>query len=266
MAFACHVTEGETRYHLTLGPFAEQDRRWSGRRRDVEMAVQQGDQGRVQRLLDEQLGDERLVHDLYGDWAWALLSVIGRTWGEAILGEVLRVTEEPWLASRYEKLPRLTLEESLHLAVEGMRGHFAGPGRSGRLDVVEEPERYVMSFDPCGSGGRMRRGDPVTRNGSRLEPPYAFLAIQDAYPWTWNRKGVCAYCAHCAMVMQLLPIEKTGRPMRMVEYPDNPAEPCRWVIYKRPDGFPDAAYTSVGQQPPAQSHPVADASAGGSGR
>lgn len=263
-----HLTEGETRYQLTLGHAADQACRWSGRRQALEAAVQQGDGSAVQRLLDEQLLEERLVHDIYGDWAWSLLSVIGRAWGEAILGEVLRVTEEPWLATRYEKLPRLSLEESVQLAVEGMRGHFAGPGRSGRLDVVEEPERYVISFDPCGSGGRMRRGDPVTGSGSRLDPPYSFLVIQGAYPWTWNRKGVCAYCAHCAVVMQLLPIEKMGHPMRMVEYPDDAGQPCRWIVYKRPDGYPDAAYVSVGKEPPSRSpaFPGPETSAGGSGR
>lgn len=255
-AWEFHLTEGETRYHLTLGTLADQTQRWSSRRKAIEVALRTADPHQIRGLLDEQLVEERLVHDIYGDWAWSLLSVIGRMWGEAVLGEVLRVTEEPWLATRYKNLPKLSLEESLQLAVEGMRGHFAGPGRSGVLHVVEEPERFVMSFDPCGSGGRMRRGDPVMGSGSRLDPPYNFLSIQNAYPWTWNRKGVCAYCAHCAVVMQLLPIEQMGHPMRMVEYPENPNDPCRWILYKRPDLYPDESYTAVSKEPPPRNKGV----------
>jgi hypothetical protein len=204
----------------------------------------------TRQWLDQQLSEERLVHDIYGDWGWALLTVIGRRWGEEILGEVLRVTQQPWLATRYERIQQMSAEEALQLAVEGMRGHFAGPRRDGEVTVVEEPARYVMSFDACGSGGRMRRGDPVTGSGSRLEPPYNFMNVEGAYPWTWNRKGVCAYCAHCAVALQIMPIEQMGYPMRMVEYPEDPSEPCRWIIYKRPERFPDEAYIAVGKVPP----------------
>ncbi len=96
----------------------------------------------------------------------------------------------------------------------------------------------------------MRRGDPVVGTGSRLAPPYNFLNITGAYDWTWNRKGVCAYCAHCAVVNQILPIEKLGRPMRMTLYPENPDDPCRWVIYKNPDAFPEDAFAQVGREKP----------------
>ncbi len=156
------------------------------------------------------------------DWAWALISVVARTWGEAVLGEVLRVTEEPWVTVRYAKIAALSVEDSLRLTVEGMRGHFSGPDRRGEISVVEETDRYVLSFDACGTGGRMRRGDVAAGTGSRLAPPYNFLNVAGAYNWTWNRKGVCAYCAHCAVVNQILPIEKLGRPMRMTLYPDDP--------------------------------------------
>jgi hypothetical protein len=245
---AFHFTEGETRYHLSLDTLQAQERRWGEWRTKIDAAIRAGDIKQVNQLLDEHIAEARLIHDVICDWAWALLTVIARTWGEAILGQVLRVTEEPWVTVRYEKIRNMSVDDSLRLTIEGMRGHFSGAGRAGTIDVIEEPDRYVLSFDACGTGGRMRRGDPLVGSGSRLAPPYNFVNIEGAYDWTWNRKGVCAYCAHCAVVNQILPIEGLGRPMRMTLNPENPNDPCRWIIYKDPHGFPDEAFTSVGKQ------------------
>ena len=98
------------------------------------------------RLLDQYLLEARLIHDVICDWAWALLSVMIRTWGEAVLGEVLRVTEEPWVTVRYEKVREMSVADSLRLTIEGMRGHFSGPSRMGGISVAEEDDRYVLSF------------------------------------------------------------------------------------------------------------------------
>ncbi len=246
-----HLTERDRQYYLTLDSPAAQEARWADWRASMETAIHAGDTPAVGRLLDAHVVEARLIHDVLCDWAWALLTVIARTWGEAVLGDVLRVTEEPWVTVRYEKVRKLSVLDALRLTVEGMRGHFSGPERRGEISVVEEADRYVLSFDACGTGGRMRRGDPVAGSGSRLEPPYNFLNVTGAYDWTWKRKGVCAYCAHCAVVNQILPIEKLGRPMRMTLYPETPSDPCRWVIYKDPNGFPDDAFTQVGRERPA---------------
>ena len=246
-AWVFHLTEGDSRYDLTLDSPAAQNTRWDEWRADMTTAIRAGDLSAFTHLLDQHLVEARLIHDVMCDWAWALLTCLAAEWGEAALGDILRVTEEPWVTVRYEKLREMSVADSLQLTIEGMRGHFSGPGRAGAISVVEEPDRYVLIFDACGTGGRMRRGDPVAGSGSRLAAPYNFLNIQGAYDWTWNRKGVCAYCAHCAVVNQILPIEGLGRPMRMTEYPDQPNDACRWIIYKDPRGFPDQAFLAVGK-------------------
>jgi hypothetical protein len=242
-----HLTEGDKRYDLTLDAPDAQKARWDTWRSAITAAIRAGDMAAFTHLLDKYLVEARLIHDVMCDWAWALLTCLAAEWGEAVLGEVLRVTEEPWVTVRYEKLRELSVADSLQLTIEGMRGHFSGPDRAGTISVVEEADRYILVFDACGTGGRMRRGDPVVGSGSRLGPPYNFLNVQGAYDWTWNRKGVCAYCAHCAVVNQILPIEGLGRPMRMTEYPDEPNDACRWIIYKDPQSFPDQAYLTVGK-------------------
>lgn len=243
-----HLTKGDQRYHLTLDTPAAQDARRAAWRAQVDAAITAGNLDEFGRLLDRYLKTEAwLIHDIHADWAWALLTVFAREWGEDVLTEVLRVTEEPWVTVRYSAIADMSSEESLQLTVEGMRGHFTGPNRAGHIFITEEADRYVMSFDACGSGGRMRRGDVLVGSGSRLAAPYHFLNVSKAYDWTWNKEGVCAYCAHCAVVNQILPIENLGHPMRMTKYPMNPHDPCRWIIYKDPHGYPPEAYTSVGK-------------------
>lgn len=245
------LTEDHDHYTLTLGEPEAQAERRANSRQAMDAAILARDLTRFGALLDAHLSEARLIHDILADWAWALLSVIAREWGETILDEVLRVTEEPWVTPRYANLRNMSIDDSLQLTIEGMRGHFSGPDRAGTISVVEEADRYVLLFDACGSGGRMRRGDPMAGSGSRLEAPYHFLNVAGAYDWTWNRTGVCAYCAHCSVVNQILPIEGLGRPMRMTLYPENPQDPCRWVLYKNPQAFPDEAFTSVGKSRPS---------------
>ena len=59
-----------------------------------------------------------------------------------------------------------------YLSFEAMRGHLCGPERRGELDVEEDDDKVVIEFDPCGSGGRMQRGDLVEGTGPRAEEPY----------------------------------------------------------------------------------------------
>ncbi len=247
LTWEVHITEHDQRLDITLDNPEAQRQRQTVWRDNIHATIFSHDLKAFNRLLDEYVNEARLIHDIGCDWAWALLTVIAREWGEGILDEVLRVTEEPWVTVRYEKLKDMSVEDSLLLTIEGMRGHLSGPDRAGTISVAEEADRYVLSFDACGTGGRMRRGDPLVGSGSRLEAPYHFLNVQGAYNWTWNRKGVCAYCAHCAVVNQILPVEGLGHPMRMTEYPENPQEACRWVIYKDWNDFPDQAFISVGK-------------------
>lgn len=190
------------------------------------------------------------VHDAQADWCWALLTVFRDALGEERMDHVFRTTQGRWLAERYARFGEMTPEESFQLTVEGMRGHYCGRLRDGRVEVAEDDEKWVMSFDPCGTGGRMRRGDSASGQTPRHKPPFAFAVTESAHDWSWNRKGVCLYCAHCAVVNEILPIETTGAPMRVTDYPDDADRPCRWTIYKRPELVPDEVYSRVGKKRP----------------
>lgn len=92
----------------------------------------------------------------------------------------------------------------------------------------------------------------VTGGDPQTGPPYQFVNIQETYPWTWNQKGVCAYCAHCTIALRMVPIEELGYPIRVVEYPTNPQSVCKRIINKDRKSIPPEAYAAVGYQPPYQ--------------
>ena len=215
-------------------------------------ALERGDTAEFEAAIDAQREAAMTIHDAQADWAWGLLSSLRDGLGEEQMDDVFRVTQGKWVSERYAALGEMTPQESLELTIEGMRGHFTGPGRAGRVDVTEEDDRWVLSFDPCGSGGRMRRSDPSRGQTPRTEAPFSFAVTEEAHDWSWGRKGVCLYCAHCAVVNEILPIESLGRPMRMTENPENPDDQCRWTIYKSADAVPDWVYERVGKEPPAR--------------
>ncbi len=173
---------------------------------------------------------------------------------------------EPYLQERYKvfDVRERPYEESVfrnaYLTFEAMRGHLCGDGRLGNLGVDEDDDRIVVSFDPCGSGGRQQRGDPIEATPSRVEEPYRFGVTRDAHDWAWNERGVCYYCAHCCFALELWPAEQWGHPVRVVDSPLYPEETagadgagpkqCTWTIYKRLDAIPPEAYARIGRRKP----------------
>ena len=218
----------------------------------AEAALAGADPMAVKAALDELWNAYISVHDNQADWSWALLTILQEALGEAAMGEAMRATMEPWLRERYASLGSMTPGEIFQLTIEGMRAHYVGPGRSGEVVVHDEPDRWVMEFDPCGTGGRMRRGDPARGQTPRTDPPHSFSVVEGSYDWTWSKPGVCTYCAHCAVVNEVLPIELHGTPMRVTDYPENPGDPCRWTVYKDPALVPLEAFTRVGKTPPVR--------------
>jgi hypothetical protein len=205
---------------------------------------------------------DRDVHHLYG-----LIDAAARRWGEEAVGEFWEAIIGPLFRSRYEKFDvrvspwSESLWTNVYLAFESMRGHLVGPAREGDIEFSEDQERYTWRFDPCGSGGRSMRGDAVEGSPPRMESPFGYGVTQEEHDWAWNRKGVCYYCAHCCVVMQLKPIDAFGYPVRVVEpptYPEQREAKCTWHVYKDPASVPERFYTEVGRTKPPSLPRAAD--------
>lgn len=212
-------------------------------------AIDRGDGEEAKRLLESFRFEEQLLQDIYVDWIWAMLTWVRDELGEPSVERIMRETLGSWAIARYANYLDLSFDEQLAMTVEGMRGHLGGPGRQGNVEVVDEGNRVVVAFDPCGSGGRARRGDAARNIPPATERP-EFGFSHGAHDWTWRREGVCLYCSHCSLVNEILPIERLGFPIRVTEYPEHPEDKCRWILYKDPRDVPAEAYERVGKQKP----------------
>ena len=213
--------------------------------------------------LDEVREAWRQLHDRGADFQSGMLAFVARRFGESAIHDAYTSVLEPYLQERYkpfdvrERPYEETLFRNIYLSVEAMRGHLCGPARDGDVEIDEDDNRIVISFDPCGSGGRSQRGDPVEGTGPRPEPPYDFGVTTEEHDWAWNEKGVCYYCAHCCFALEYWPAKTWGHPLRIVDsplYPDETSGPnpkkCTWTIYKSIEAIPAEAYERIGMKKP----------------
>ena len=210
-------------------------------------ALDRGDMTEAKRIVEYARLEWQVVHDMYVNWSWAFFTYISDHYGEAELEKAFRSVLGSYYRARYDKVMASDVATQLQLTVEGLRGHLMGPDRQGEIEVTEEADRYKLTLAPCGSGGVARE-----RVESGKEPhPELFGFSKSSQPWTWGKPGVCYYCAHCAMVNEIMAIEHYGHPMRITEYPADAASPCTWYIYKDPAKIPAEYYERVGKPAPA---------------
>jgi hypothetical protein len=190
------------------------------------------------------------LHDLFCDWIYDIYSKIGAEYGDEAVYKMTRSTQGTWMMKRtWKAFTRMSVEDQVYLTCEIMRSHRGGPKQDGALEVIEEDDRISIKMDPCGSGGRMRRGDPVDGTPSRLGPPYNFGVTSKPYPWSFGIKGVPYYCLHCA-ANEILPIEWGGYPLWVTGYNEDHQAPCYWHFYKKPELIPEKYFTRLGFKKP----------------
>jgi len=220
-----------------------------------------GDRAQAARRLEEARLSWRATHDRACDWVYGLLDAVVRHLGEARIGPLW----DELMAPMYETYDRYdpdinpwpqSIRRLVLVAAESLKGHLSGPGRMGDIEIHEEETRWVLSFDPCGTGGRSYREDGAEGSTPRMAPPYDFAVTEQEHDWAWNKKGVCVYCVHCCQLNQRMPIARFGFPTRVVEPPTWPTArtggKCVWSIYKDPSAVPEEAYTEVGFEKPAR--------------
>jgi len=208
----------------------------------------------------------RLSHDMDVDTLLGLFDVVVDELGEAAIGEMLEQhILRGWFDKRYARfdVSRADWKESLpllvYLSFEAMHGHMCGPQRQGDVEYREFEDRVEFQFDPCGSGGRAYRGEPLDGTGSRMQAPYGFKPLQGAYDFTWNKRGICTYCAHCCVLTELMPAKAFGYPVRVVDppsYPHSANAKCRYTIYKDPRAVPAEVYQRIGLTKPSADQPL----------
>lgn len=219
--------------------------------RKLDQAIDDGRMEDAKQLSQYTIDESKGLHDLFCDWIWDLLTQVAKRSGEDAMFEVLKASQQTWMLKRaWKGFLRFTVEERVQLSAEMMRAHHSGPEQDGGFEITDEGDYYRLSCDPCGSGGRMRRGDPVDGTPSRLGAPYNFGTTQEAHDWCWGKKDVPFYCVHCA-VNEMVPMELGGHPLWVTDYHPDPAKPCGWRFYKKAEDIPEHYYTRLGRQKPA---------------
>ena len=180
----------------------DRDRSWA-RFLDLTLQLQgeiwRRDTAAVRSTVVAQRERWRIAHDRDADWTYGLMSALIDRFGEGVVPEMYERIIMPLFVWRYEKFDTSkhdwasdSLPTLLYVALESMRAHLSTVNRDGSpLELIEEPDRWIVRFDPCGSGGRATRGDTVEGTPSRMEPPYGWRVIEGAYDWTDGKAGVC---------------------------------------------------------------------------
>lgn len=202
----------------------------------------------------------RVSHDMDVDYLLGLFDAVKNAYGEAAIGEMYEeYLIKDWFEKRYAAFDISNKNWDdiypllVFLSFEAMHGHLCGIKREGDVEYKEYEDRIEMEFDPCGSGGRAQRGEPLDNTPSRMAAPYHYGPIENPYDFTWNKKGICTYCAHCCVLTEKMPAEQFGYPVRVVEPPSYPHEKeakCKYIIYKDPRDVPDYVYKRVGLTKP----------------
>lgn len=213
-------------------------------------AIEAGRFDEAKNLARYMISESKALHDLFCDWVWDIYTQVGLSQGDEAVYRLSRATQQTWMMRRtWKAFLKMTAEQRVYISAEIMRGHRCGPKQDGAVEIIEESDRISIKMNPCGTGGRMRRGDPIDRTPSRLGPPYNFGFTQAEHSWCWKKKGVPYYCIHCA-VNEILPLEWGGYPLWVTGYSDDHQAPCYWHFYKEPGLIPEEYFTRLGFEKP----------------
>lgn len=204
----------------------------------IKAAIEAGRTQEALALVDYLNPEGKAVHDIMCQWPYANLSFIADRFGEEQVYHALRYAFEVVGQSSLFKalLGAKSLEELIPIIAESWRVHRMGPGETGEFSIVDDGDKYVLTMDPCGTGGRIRRAGLGGNLG----------VTKIAYPWSWGKVGVPYYCAHCCVFNEIIPTERNGYPARITLYNDDPNEPHRMLIYKNPENIPEEYFTRIG--------------------
>jgi len=208
--------------------------------------------------VDKALARWDVISAVESDWAHGLIDCVIKFLGEEAIPEMWEHVIQALFQWRYQKFDvsrrdwaTEILPELLYVAIEAERTWLSTAGRDGSpIDVREFDDRWEMHFDPCGTGGR---GLAHKIRGTEGRPDFDVVA--NAHPWTDGKAGVCSYCTHCLVLMEHMPMDAFGYPLRVVEPPllheGDPQAKCKWTMYKNPADAPAEVYARCGRAKPA---------------
>lgn len=201
----------------------------------VREAIKSGRKDEALKLLEDGLGLAKMQHDSLVSFVGMALNQLAGT-GEEALERLFRARYTPMAQEWMSSTPGA--KESAERLAKLLESPFS------KITITEEPDRYVVTLDPCRSGGVLRKG---MSSGAAKVSASGIGTTKKAYPWSWNKRGVSYYCAHGALLFEIIPIEVRGYPISVVQYAEKPEDPCVHYFYKKPELIPEEYFTRVGR-------------------
>ena len=212
----------------------------------ISTALTQQDFSAATAAFDKYFVSARARHDLLSRQLWAIPSIVCKKHGQTAAESAM---DASWAACSFqdqmwEFFGSLSPLERTAFMAEHLRSHFSGTRREGTVEIFEEPDRFRIKFDPCGSGGAMRQEGHESWAGE-------MTIFAKASPYTWGRAGeVPAYCSHCA-VNEMTSLKKFGHMLWVTEFVPDPHQPCGWTIFKDSRLIPESYFSRLGATKPA---------------
>ena len=218
---------------------------------------------RAQEKLAEGDADiETLLVDQRKDWKpWHDFGVVCLAYfyataiemrGPNYLDEVLSQTYEPAFHAGFPRYAAMSDDELVREIARTWNYHCAD------FTIEEEEDRFVFRLDPCGSGGRLFRGEmwrDMFRYGEPLSP-----IMPDPHNINFSRASAPVYCTHCAASnrAQLSGGSSDTHPLFFVidgHAQLKPGEACRQFSYKKctaRETVDPALFREIGLSAPAR--------------
>ncbi len=200
----------------------------------IASAVEAGDFERARALLAERDRQHQLIHDQFIAIKAGFYSYIGKVFGDQRLEEILRHTGERQHAG-FERWERMPVEDFVRASAHLLKTHMSN------VSVTEDDEKFTITQDPCGSGGRLMRA-------GAYDGADGHYRVGNAQAMTFGKPDFPSYCSHCAVWNNIQCIEWFGHPQWCIDHPATPTDPCRIHIYKDPDRIPAHYYEQVGKE------------------
>jgi hypothetical protein len=188
-------------------------------------AIDAGDLDQAKALAQRMHTECQGMHDSQVEWIAALLTFVGRNYGDEALHQALEEGCRAWVESMTEMAAHADVGGRAQMLAWAWRAHMLP------ISIEEDDEKFTFVIESCGSGGKL------VLEG-KYDPPRDFLKIKNAQPMSFGRRDFPVYCAH-HLIEELVPQERLGYPLFITEPAENiGSEPCRMYLYKDPEAAP----------------------------
>src|SRR5262245_584460 len=105
-------------------------------------AIEAGDKEKAKKIAQRMYNEFLSMHDLYRNWTTAMLSEIGRRFGDEVLEQIMTEGVKAWWLPNLEKLPKGAdaLAQRVKMFTAGLRGHLQP------LHIEEDEEKVVIQM------------------------------------------------------------------------------------------------------------------------